>query len=88
MNDPEVIKRGRTLSVDLMYPRVNGNVDVIEVGLCDVRAADSIQVSYDFDRDGWVIKQASKFEWEAGQEPDSGWKEVAFIQAWGQEEQK
>jgi len=75
----------RYLQVGLFYPR-NTDVKAIHVGLMDVRAADDIRVEYDFDRDGWVIKQASIFMWEAGDEVlDSDWQEVAFIQAWGRE---
>jgi hypothetical protein len=62
--------------------------NVVEIGLMDVRAADSIQVSYDFDRDGWVIKQASKFEWTADELMDDGWTEVAFVQAWALEKRE
>lgn len=74
---------GDTLHVDLWYPRSEGAVGKIQVGLVDVRAADSIRVSYDFDRDGWKIEQASVFEWDVGEEVfDQGWQEVAFVPAW------
>jgi len=56
----------------------------IQIALNDVRAADNIRITYDFDRDGWKIEQASIFERESNEtnyEPD--WQEVAFIQAWG-----
>lgn len=71
--------------IDLWYPRADpNNAQAVEIGLMDVRAADSIRVSYDFDRDGWVIQQASVFEWDADDDVrDPCWKEVAFIQAWG-----
>lgn len=55
---------------------------VAEIGLCDVRAADSIRVLYDFERDGWVIQQASRFSWDADEEIDEDYQEVAFVQAW------
>lgn len=71
---------GRTINVNLMYPRMEDSFNSVEVGLTDVRAADSILISYDFERDGYVIKQASKFDDE---EQDPDWQEVAFIQAWG-----
>jgi len=75
-----------TLMVDLWYPRVEGELTKISIGLVDVRAADDIQVSYDFERDGWVIKQASVFEWEADDAVcDQDWREVAFVKAWGRE---
>jgi len=83
---------GDTLCVDLWYPprrgevAKNGAVAKIEVGITDVRAADSIQISYDFDRDGYSIKQASRFAWASEQDTDRDWQEVAFIQAWARKE--
>ena len=69
--------------VTLWYPRQEGNAKAVEIDLCCVRAADSILVEYDFERDGWVIKQASRFEFDASDTVcDPGWKEVAFVQAW------
>ena len=74
------------LKVDIAYPR-DGSVQAVEVDLMDVRSADSLHVSYDFDRNGWVVKQATRFVWGPGEEkPDPKWKEVAFIQAWGSRE--
>lgn len=71
-----------TLKVELFYPRNSGPTHV-EVGLVDVRAADDIRIHYDHERDGWVIEQASIFEWDVGDEVcDQGWTEVAFIKAW------
>ena len=73
---------GDTAHVDLWYPR-SSDVKAIEVGLMDVRAADAIRIEYDFHRDGWVVKQASNFTWDADDTVcDRGWTEVAFIQAW------
>ena len=75
------------LHIDLWYPR-NASIKSLVVGLMDVRAADSIRVSYDFKRDGWRIEQASRFEWEDEDDVcDHGWQEVSFIQAWGREEE-
>lgn len=77
---------GRIACVNLWYPRIDGDddrgdiVDEIRVGLCDVRAADDISISYDFERDGYVIKQMSNF---GSGDPD--WQEVAFVQAWQRE---
>ncbi len=76
---------GHVAMVDLWYPR-NSPLKTIQVGLMDVRAADDIRVTYDFDRDGWSILQASIFEWEAtDSENDQDWQEVAFIKAWARE---
>jgi hypothetical protein len=75
----------KVFDLELFYPR-NNVCDTVQIGLSDVRAADDIQVSYDFKRDGWVIKQASTFEWDMDDEAcDSDWQEVAFIQAWGRD---
>jgi hypothetical protein len=75
---------GTTRQLNLWYPRVAENPKFVELGLIDVRAADSICISYDFERDGWKIEQASVFEWAADDKVcDPGWKEVAFVQAWG-----
>jgi hypothetical protein len=83
------------LSVDLWYPNVPDDPNVprtfdhpkvVEVGLMHVRAADSIRIEYDFDRNGYTIKQASRFQWEADDAAcDSDWQEVAFVQAWARE---
>jgi hypothetical protein len=90
----ETAKRsGDVLFLDLWYPhlpkaeRSDARVTTIEVGLMDVRAADSVRVSYDFERDGWVIKQAAVFEWSEDDTTngDSDWQEVAFVPAWGQQ---
>lgn len=74
---------GRRLSVGLAYPRCEENPNEVFIELVDVRAADGILIRYDFQRDGWVILQASRFEWEEDEEIDEDWQEVAFIQAWG-----
>jgi hypothetical protein len=81
-----VRQQDRRISVALCYPDVEQNINAVEIELVDVRAADSILVSYDKGRDGWSIKQASKFEWEPGDEVcDPDWQEVAFIQAWARQ---
>jgi hypothetical protein len=77
---------GRTFHLDLWYPRIEEEIESIEIGLVSVRASDSIQVSYDFDRDGWVVRQASTFDWDIDdKECNPDWKEVVFIQAWGRQ---
>ena len=73
------------IGVELLYPRNEGAINTVELGLSDVRAADSIRITYDFERDGWAIQQASTFEWGSDQEPDMDWQEVAFVQAWARE---
>lgn len=76
-----VSRCGSDVEVELLYPR-NNPVNAIQVGLVDVRAADNVRLWYDFERDGWVVEQASRFEWGADEEVDWDWQEVAFIQAW------
>lgn len=78
----------KVMSVELFYPRTSP-CDTIQIGLSDVRAADDIQVSYDFERDGWVIKQASIFEWDIDDDvQDADWQEVAFIKAWARDKSR
>jgi hypothetical protein len=81
--------RGGTCYADLYYPDTpDAIVRRFEIGLMDVRAADSIRVSYDKERDGWKIEQASTFEWEADDRVcDPDWQEVAFVKAWAREKQ-
>lgn len=84
---------GGIVGFDFLYPRGEGpeRPRIVQVGLEDVRAADDIQITFDFERDGWSVSQASRFSWEAGEydriEAEGGdpedWQEVAFIPAWG-----
>lgn len=91
MNKDEMLENakqiGDAMHIDIWYPRNKDNsIKAIQVGLMDVRAADDIRIEYDFERDGWVIKQAQVFEWDADDEiRDPQWKEVAFIEAWASE---
>ena len=75
------------MHIDLWYPDVpDTTVRKFVIGLVDVRAADDIRVSYDKERDGWKIEQASTFEWDGDDEVcDPDWKEVAFVKAWARE---
>ena len=69
--------------IELQYPRDESSAKFAIVGLVDVRAADDIRISYDFERDGWKIEQSSVFEWEIDDEIcDRCWHEVAFVGAW------
>ena len=82
---PNTTFNGNEARIDLEYPR-SSEIKFICVGLCDVRAAVSIRISYDFERDGYKIEQASTFIWEDdGKEPDHDWQEVSFIKAWARE---
>ena len=76
----------KTKRVTLWYPRNRDQAKYLQLSLAEVRAADDIRISYDFDRDGWVIEQASTFEWELGDTVcDPDWAEVAFVRAWARE---
>lgn len=82
------------LYVDLTYPPYtdDANDDPIQVRYVvvnqeSVRASDGVRLSYDYARDGWVIEQASTFQWEAGDdECDPDWQEVAFVESWAREQ--
>lgn len=78
--------KGDVLYVTLYYPRSENEPNKINIGLLDVRAADDLLIEYDFERDGYSIKQASTFVWDEDDyicDPD--WQEVAFIKAWARE---
>jgi len=73
--------------IDWLYPDINSKDRAhLYLGLMHVRAADRIRISYDGNRDGWKIEQASRFSWDTTDTvADSDWKEVAFIRAWARE---
>ena len=87
MGKPMMLKEATwdkdTVYIDIWYPKKGIDIypSKLEVGLMHVRAADSILIEYDFDRDGYSIKQASTFRGDVlGFDQD--WQEVAFIKAW------
>lgn len=77
---------GDTALIEFWYPSLEKSAKYIEVGLMATRAADSIRIHYDLDRDGYVIEQASRFVWKVDEECDSDWQEVAFVEAWARED--
>lgn len=82
----DVSIRGDTASLDIWYPSVN-EVKYLRVGLMCVRAADDIRISYDYERDGWKIEQASRFGWHVNDPVcDEDWQEVSFVRAWARQE--
>ena len=104
MKDEQEIKdiihlNDKTLVVDLCYPRSLDRFNAIEINLVDVRASDGIQISYDFKRDGWIIKQPLEFSpsdfdkdgWALNESQlkarDPDWQEVSFIQSWSREKE-
>ena len=79
--------RDDTAIVDLYYPprdeEDSKRIRYIEIDMLDVRATDGFRTWYDFERDGWVIEQASTFGWDSGDdECDPDWKEVFFVRSW------
>ena len=73
------------IAVDLWYPRMDDIYKHIIVTLMDVRAANDIIITYDFDRDGWVIK-SNLYDPESHEGIDSDkpeeLHEVAFVPSW------
>lgn len=83
----------KLLRVSLRYPRVagEGTIDTIEVDLEDVRASRSIRVTYDFDRDGFVISAQDdpgdgEFNGLTEEGEELPWREKAFVPAWEEDE--
>jgi hypothetical protein len=75
--------------IDLWYPRVEDtertpdHPQEVEVDLIDVRAANSLVIDYDFDRDGYRLRMSTVFEFDSADgEPDEGLVEVGFVPAW------
>lgn len=78
---------GDTLSVELTYPgQFDKAIGFVLFNQESVRASDGIRLSYDYERDGFRIEQASRFAWLHEDDCDPDWQEVAFIPAWGRAE--
>ena len=78
---------GDSVDISLWYPRISP-IKFVRVDLTDVRASDGIRISYDYDRDGWVIEQPTINEWTANDKVmDEGWTEVAFVESWQLEDE-
>lgn len=77
-----------TMRVEFAYPRLEGHIKYIELGLGDVRASDGIRIHYDFERDGYVIEQYYIIEKQMDGYIDAAtetWEEVGFFQSWALE---
>ncbi len=72
------------IMVDLCYPPYDKHVG-IEVGLCAVRAADSIRIRFNYDNDGWDILQQVYDNNDGWTNPTGRWIQVAFVEAWALE---
>ncbi len=83
-----IYERENSVVVEMAYPRQN-KTKHIEVGISDVRASDGIRITYDFDRDGYIIEQPTQLSWNVDDKIcDPKWKEVAFIQSWALSEEQ
>jgi len=68
-----------TPSIQSWFP--TNNAKEIEIELQDrLETSDSIRISYDIERGGWSIKQASFFEFST---VENDWEEVLFIKSFG-----
>ena len=76
---------GRTMLVSLCYPRVDNNINAVEIDLEDVRASDSLRVMYSHDRNGWVVMQEEFSDFDGEEEMAPQWVEVAFCASWALE---
>ena len=76
------MRKQDAIQIRLEYPR-SRPIKYINIDLIDVRASDGIRISYDFDRDGWVIEQPTVLSWDGDDKIcDPKWREAAFIQSW------
>lgn len=75
---------GDEVTIRLTYPRSSRHKYFL-VELADVRCGSLIRLSYDFDRDGWMIEQdkneSDHFEQDIN-DCIEDWAEVAFIPSW------
>ena len=73
--------------IDWMYPNIypdKGRLDSITINLMHVRASDAIQIEFDGDRNGYVIRMDKTARDECGFYPVEEKVEVAFIPAWNE----
>lgn len=71
------------IRVELAYPGEPARPSAVVVELIDVRAADDLNITYDYARDGWVIRMASFREDAEGEfQAVDPLVEVAFLPAW------
>ncbi len=82
----EVRSVGNRLDVNLVYPRIRGRGQPVEVHieLDDVRAADALIVRYDYERDGWSIRMDRTKDLGSMMEVVEPNVEVAFVPAWNE----
>jgi len=76
------MSKGETVNGELWYPRSEDRPDSLTVSLWDVRAAGDLTISFDFERNGWVISMDRMIEVGDTLEVAGQVEEVAFIDAW------
>lgn len=91
-----IARHGDELIVEITYPprsdegNPNDQVRYVQVDQESVRASDGVRLFYDYERDGWVIQQASRFSWATAEDANAptaeDWQEVAFIESWARQE--
>ena len=85
MSEPRLadVARLRDGRVEVDLARAGtGRPSAVEVGLVDVRAANSIRVAYDLERDGYAISMERTVD-RGGYAEETGERaEVAFVPAW------
>lgn len=68
------------IAVDLWYPRKENRYKSIRISLMDVRAANDIMISYDFDRDGWVVTSDLTDPRSADEYTDEEWEALPEVE--------
>ena len=68
------------IEVGVWYPRNDGGIATVELELVDVRASDGIRVTFDFDRNGWSVKQPVTVTDEENEYQE--WIEVHFAKSY------
>ena len=69
--------------ISISYPEIyKPDRTTVELDICHVRAAENIRVSYESDRDGWVIERPDMPNYNAETADEMPWIEVAFVQSW------
>ena len=81
-NRIEVCERDYGAHVDLWYPSRDKPAPRVTIELNDIRAANSIAIEYDFERDGYVVRMDKTINLGSIMDVVEKNVEVAFIPAW------